>query len=802
MVPYTSANGLRNQSSSANLASAHQREQKHGSQQPAATTPYLSHDQQDLLLAALNAQAKDRQNTSQSTSASGFTTEPATSAPALQQANMSNTSLFMSPQDAELDNYNGDYTPDLDYLDGDNSFDFDNADLGGEMIGALPRSNSELADDEVDGGHEKRKNPDDQDDDDEADPKRQEGEKGAKKPGRKPLTSEPTTKRKAQNRAAQRAFRERKEKHLKDLETKVTEMNKAHEADRHENGMLKAQVDRLQVELREYRKRLSLNGGSGNAKGSPPLSAYTGTSRSNSGPTAAKNGNFQFDFPKFGALPGSQIFSNQQQNSSNGVLQRGSVTPPVNLANQVHGPTAGIIGALPGAGVQLPAQVSRTNSQSSQHGMRTLSPKTTTPVGSSVPTPSQMSNTFPSVGYSSANNMHGFASTLPQMGDDNLFGGLFSPSLLKNANFDTETSYFNPAPQQQPSAPASAKHSIDASTGGESTAGLNRVFQFNGSSSGASDSASPSNSSTSQWNAHGANSSCGTSPEPSHGSPADKLHHGGSADSYANEKPSLLSQYSDPAPYTGIQQQQPFGGWGNSGLGATNVDFSVQSAGTFDPVLFGDYRDTGDAAFGTTNDFGAGNGFFDDALNTAPFDYGSPSNLFGILQQSPQQTHTQTPLSLGGIGSIGNAAPASTGSSAVAPSKNLMAQIEKARDGGDDDYGLPSGSGSGSVANAKPAVDAKQMNGKLISCNNIWNQLQSNPDFQAGTFDLDSLCSELRAKARCSESGVMVSQDHVDAALKKLAAPGLGAEEMPPLLFEEESWNQVLRRLGEKQGGR
>jgi AP-1-like factor len=83
--------------------------------------------------------------------------------------------------------------------------------------------------------------------------------------------------------------------------------------------------------------------------------------------------------------------------------------------------------------------------------------------------------------------------------------------------------------------------------------------------------------------------------------------------------------------------------------------------------------------------------------------------------------------------------------------------------------------------------------------------LQSNPDFQDGKFDLDGLCSELRAKARCSESGVMVDQDHVDKALKKL---GKTREEVerdnlgPPepegqghLMFEQDSWDNVLKKL-------
>ncbi|KAL9107177.1 MAG: hypothetical protein Q9227_007877 [Pyrenula ochraceoflavens] len=60
--------------------------------------------------------------------------------------------------------------------------------------------------------------------------------------------------RRAQNRAAQRAFRERKENHLKDLETKVEDLARSSKAVNHENSILKAQMEKLQVELREYRK--------------------------------------------------------------------------------------------------------------------------------------------------------------------------------------------------------------------------------------------------------------------------------------------------------------------------------------------------------------------------------------------------------------------------------------------------------------------------------------------------------------------------------------------------------------------
>jgi hypothetical protein len=48
------------------------------------------------------------------------------------------------------------------------------------------------------------------------------------------------------------------------------------------------------------------------------------------------------------------------------------------------------------------------------------------------------------------------------------------------------------------------------------------------------------------------------------------------------------------------------------------------------------------------------------------------------------------------------------------------------------------------------------------------DQLQSNQDFQDGLFDLDALCGELRAAARCSECGILVQHDALQKVLKKL----------------------------------
>ena len=114
-------------------------------------------------------------------------------------------------------------------------------------------------------------------------------------------------KRKAQNRAAQRAFRERKEKHLKDLETKVEDLQKASESANHENSILRAQVEKMSMELREYRKRLSLTNGNLNRNpslGNAVPSYLSGKGLVNSGANNPNDVNFQFEFPKFGLLPG------------------------------------------------------------------------------------------------------------------------------------------------------------------------------------------------------------------------------------------------------------------------------------------------------------------------------------------------------------------------------------------------------------------------------------------------------------------------------------------------------------------
>lgn len=123
-------------------------------------------------------------------------------------------------------------------------------------------------------------------------------------------------KRKAQNRAAQRAFRERKEKHLKDLETKVQELEKLSETANNENEALRAKVDKMTTELNEYKKRVSLLS-SGRPVPQGPASAFGSLFVNN-----LNDVNFQFEFPKFGSLPGPPLNpANPAKRSSASQLQ-------------------------------------------------------------------------------------------------------------------------------------------------------------------------------------------------------------------------------------------------------------------------------------------------------------------------------------------------------------------------------------------------------------------------------------------------------------------------------------------------
>lgn len=172
----------------------------------------------------------------------------------------------------------------------------------------------------------------------------------------------------------------------------MEDLEKTSETTHHENGKLRAEVDRLNTELKEYRKRLSMNGTGGGR--TPPSAATYSTQARNFYNNPA---DFQFAFPKFGDLPSFMSSGSiAKSDSPNHIGQRAS--PP----------------NVPG--------VMRANSYGS--------------VGASSPT---SLNGFYKFG---SNNDHGIyqSPTNSTSGIDGL-NGLFSPSILETARRSNSTDY-------------------------------------------------------------------------------------------------------------------------------------------------------------------------------------------------------------------------------------------------------------------------------------------------------------------------------------------------------------------------
>lgn len=420
--------------------------------------------------------------------------------------------------------------------------------------------------------------------------------------------------------------------------------------------MLRAQVQRLQMELREYRKRLSLNS-TGLSRPSPVAGGFSSLF------VGGATTNFQFEFPKFGGLPGSHVFDN-------GPLSKAATKPstasPVSAATSRHNST--------GRSLSPREQVNGSGASSPE---KTLTPaKGTSRSGS-----------------------------------------------LNNVTNGVAASIGNPT----------------RSSTADSSSGQSRVFQFNSGSSTHSDSPSASSNSV-----VGQSSSCDTSPEPSHNSPSNPLDtvadgyvcHGNSEGevTFCEKLNMACGNPRNPIPRAMSQSDtnSPAAPAKTTPVPDVNgIDiFANQNGGQFDPTLFGDYRDSQAAIVGDGDFTG---GFFNDAFPMA--DFGSPFHF---------------------------------GDTPAVQKPNPLDEIERQQDGEEE---------------VVPGEDVTQM----LNCHKIWlvssiaalrwrsfsltlsrDKLSHRTDFKDGTIDIDNLCSELRAKARCSESGVVVDTKDVEAALQRL----------------------------------
>jgi len=140
--------------------------------------------------------------------------------------------------------------------------------------------------------------------------------------------------------------------------------------------------------------------------------------------------------------------------------------------------------------------------------------------------------------------------------------------------------------------------------------------------------------------------------------------------------------------------------------------FAQQNGNQFDPVLFGDYREPQDNYLlnGDITDT-----FFNDASFALP-DFQSPFNV----------------------------------AASPAAKVDLLKQIDD-KQNEDDEEVVPAD------------------NSKMLTCSNIWEQLQTNPQVQDETFDLNDLCSKLQKQAKCSETGAVVDEKDFKAIMREYA---------------------------------
>ncbi|KAK2627906.1 hypothetical protein QTJ16_002552 [Diplocarpon rosae] len=526
----------------------------------------LSARQEEVLFAALNSNNKN--SDIEPSSSKDFSMPPD-----------SFTASLQAPGSATMNGFEESLIVDYDYeFEGDGTFDYVdfNNDSRGQMIGNLLGTSFEGGDND---SHDKRSHPDEDGDEEEGGGKRRGGdEKTLKKPGRKPLTSEPTTKRKAQNRAAQRAFRERKEKHLKDLETKVEDLEKASESANHENSILRAQVEKMSIELREYRRRLSINGVSGRAPsvidGLPP---YLAKGLGNEGLNNPNDINFQFEFPRFGRLPGPS-------------------------ASPLDGPRSS--SSLPAANKQISSPVVDKGQTSSRK--QSLQYTTNDVARAGLPkTPAQL-----------------------DFGDVSSLSGLFSPSLLESVG-KTSPLYFS---HKNNNGSNGSRSSTDSANGNMST-GHNTTYS-SPSASSKSNHGPISSCSTSPEPA--------TMQFPVNNKPVDSsLTTIGEEHSAANSEGEftfcdklnvVCGSSNNPIPSTLSDHRAESGAFVTTAIDVNGIDwFARQNNNQFDPQLFGGYREPQENILSNE---AFGDSFFTDAFAFGG-DFTSPFNM--ALSPAPKK---------------------------------------------------------------------------------------------------------------------------------------------------------------------
>jgi len=473
-------------------------------------------------------------------------------------------------------------------------------------------------------------------------------------------------------------------------------LEKASESANHENLILRAKVEKMAAELKEYKKRVALNQPVGQSPHAimPGLPSYLKGHANHV--NSINDVSFSFEFPKFGRLPGPPVLSKSESNISKA---KSPTTSP---------------GEAPSRSMSFTSNVSHLESGS--HNSLSFG----------------LNNGLPNIDQAAQNDM-------------SQFSGLFTPT-VHTENLDYMAHVNNTS---------IARSSTDSTNTASSTGGHNTSHS------------SPASSNS----AHGPSSSCGTSPEPyTQSPPASKLDNtlttiGEEEDScktknsFCDKLSMVCGSPSNPVPRvlpppstTSAATDAP-----TSSFEIGSLDwFAAQNNNQFDPQLFGDYREPQDNIL-------AGE-LFDDAFFNEAFTM--PAELVG----SPfTLDHAVAAAATPGVGSA---------------KRDLVAEIDEKLRAGEDDEVVPAES-------------------EMLTCTNMWyvfpfprvgvrgerrrprggerrrltpsrEKIQACPRVQNGEIDMESLCTQLQQKAKCSGDGPVIQErDFKDVLNTMFTARGL-----------------------------
>lgn len=351
-------------------------------------------------------------------------------------------------------------------------------------------------------------------------------------------------------------------------------MENASQAVNDENNLLRSQVNRLQIELKEYRKRLSwVSSGNSISQSSNPVNRRS-----------RQSNEFTFEFPKFGDV-NSQLFNGTQKPPSGSPPMPSQHAIPGIMNRNLSGqPT---VGQPTGSGQWLGQANALAGTNS---GMQGFHGRSTAPDGRNDARRSQPGARAPPKpahnGTETSNNTNYPAHAMG------------TPPAVSNSD--------------SPSASSESQHGQPSSicTSPEPTANSSpQIGKPNDSSkpqSGGQDASPPQGESQQAFYAE-LEKACGCAEDPI---------------------PPVFARAGEE-PHSFQQRTSPENNNGNDGNNnnkdethdPTGLDWLIQqNGGQFDPALFNDYREPQDAVL--SQEFGGG--FFDDAFPFPNFDYGGP----------------------------------------------------------------------------------------------------------------------------------------------------------------------------------